>query len=118
MLLNALVLYILEAYDGYKILKYKIYIEFPTIILSFVFLVDLIANFAVNGFSWVYENRRVLYFEIVISVAFWICFIIDMFIFTDRTIESRFTRMNAVNSLRIFRAFELVYELTDFKFIF
>ena len=48
---------------------------------------------------------------------FWLTFIFDILIFTENSIEARYTRLNAIYSLRIFRIFELVHELTDFKFI-
>ena len=117
MLLNLVCVYVADTVDDYNLLRYKIFEELPTIILSLIFTIDCLANFRVLGMKEVWNQRRFMYFELIISFAFWTAFILDVFIFTERTINARFTRVNAISSLRIFRIFELLQELTDFKFI-
>ena len=65
-------------------------------ILTIIFLVDLVANIVVVGIKSVLKERKELVLEIFLQLFFWTSFIIDILWVEDRTVFGTFLWINAV----------------------
>ena len=60
------VLYFLNIDDEYLSLNFTLAVEIPAFILTAIFLIDLIANCIVIGFSRIFKERFTLVMEIIL----------------------------------------------------
>lgn len=65
-MLYTYLLYIVDVDPTIDSSIYKLYIELPAFFLTAVFLIDLIANLAVQGLGRIWKERKVLILEIFI----------------------------------------------------
>ena len=77
-------------------LKEYVYLEFPSMFLTIVFLLDLIANFIVLGATKVWEKRRILYMEIFLQVSYWLIYILCRWVIIDKSYIGRFSIIDAI----------------------
>ena len=92
-----LVLFLVESNENIFIRGVKEIVELPALILSVLFLLDLIANFVVLGLKGVLRKRKELLLELCLQIAYWTLFLVDIFLLTDETKPAaRFTRINAI----------------------
>ena len=73
-----------------------VWIEVPALILTIIFLIDLLANFIVLGPKRVWKERRILVLEIILQLVYWLSYIIDFSVLRNISIYGRFARINAV----------------------
>jgi len=107
-------LYLLDVDSDLSLKLDESAIEIPGLILSLIFLVDLIANLACFGFKRIWNEHSILIFEIFLSFTYWTSYVLDVWVFEDPTTWGHFTRINAIFQLRNLRTVELLSELKDF----
>lgn len=116
-ILYTLILYIVDI-DAMKYAFYDdTWIEIPALILTLIFLADLIANFVVIGSTQMWEKRRVLYLEVLLQILYWMSYLLTFWVFTDVSILGRFARIDAIFQLRNLRIVELLAELKEFNMV-
>lgn len=76
-LVYTIALELLEANLTWPLLNENFWIEFPAILLSVIFLLDLIANIALLGIRRICKDRKILILEIFISLAFWVTYVLE-----------------------------------------
>ena len=92
-----LVLYVIDMFNiQSKTERNEIGDELPALILTIIFLVDLVANIVVVGIKSVLKERKELVLEIFLQLFFWTSFIIDILWVEDRTVFGTFLWINAV----------------------
>ena len=76
--------------------EYGVWIEIPALILTLVYLLDLVANVIVLGPKRLWESRRILLLETVLQLVYWTSYIIDFTLESSVSIYGRFARINAL----------------------
>lgn len=71
-------------------------IEIASVVLTFIFLVDLIANIAVLGCKKIWVERKTLVFEMILQLAYWTFLIADLAITEDYSPFVNFSRINCI----------------------
>lgn len=97
--------------------KHRILIELPALVLTLIYLLDLVANFVVLGPAQIWSDRRILVMELLLQLTYWISYFVDFVVLKNVSIYGRFARLNAIFQLRNFRAIELLSELQDFQIV-
>ena len=89
------------------------WVEGPALLLTLIFLFDLIAHLIVNGT----KNLGILYLEILLQIFYWLTYILDFAIYREMSTLQRFTRVNAIFQLRNLRMVELLSEFKEFNVV-
>ena len=92
-----LVLFLVESNESFFIRGVIEAVELPALVLSVLFLLDLVANFIVLGLKGVLRKRKSLLLELCLQLAYWTLVLVDLLLLTDETKPAaRFTRINAI----------------------
>ena len=89
----------------------------PTVLLSFVFLVDMVVNFWKRGFKNVRDNRPILFFEVFLTTFYWISFTRATVVNEDYNPIAKYSHTNTIFWMRLLRCFEFMQELHDYKLL-
>jgi len=92
-------------------------LESPVVILSIIFLVDLGLNIVVFSLKHIWAERKLLVFEAVTQLCFWIFFSIDILhrAHSKESFVGHSMQLDILFLLRNVRVFELFTELNDFN---
>jgi len=89
----------------------------PTVVISSIFLIDMIINFSTRSFKNIRKKRPVIFFEIFLSISYWISFIIDASMNLDYTKTAQYSTTNTIFWMRLLRCFEFMMELHDYRLL-
>ena len=75
-----LILFLIETNKNITVFKTKNGVEIPALVLSVIFLLDLIANMVVLGLRKILQKRKILLLEFCLQIVYWSLVVDDLFL--------------------------------------